>query len=57
MRKKQIVIIGSSDDTVHDDTAYVIGAFIASNSWILITAVELALWKQHQRVRMITVVL
>jgi uncharacterized protein (TIGR00725 family) len=37
MRKKQIVIIGSSDDTVHYDTAYVIGAFIANNNWVLIT--------------------
>jgi len=37
MKKTQIVIIGSADDTEHYDTAYAIGSFVAKNGWVLIT--------------------
>ncbi len=37
MRKKQVVIIGSSEDTENLDEAYAIGKFIASKNHVLIT--------------------
>lgn len=37
MRKKQVAVIGSSDDTAHSGAARAIGAFIAGNGWVLIT--------------------
>jgi len=37
MKKTQVVIIGSADDTQHYDIAYAIGSFIAKNGWVLIT--------------------
>lgn len=37
MRKKQVVVIGSSDDTEHSAEAEQIGRFIARMGWALIT--------------------
>ncbi len=37
MKKTQIVVIGSADDTQHYSVAYQIGSFIAKNGWVLIT--------------------
>lgn len=37
MKKTQIVVIGSADDTQHYSIAYAIGSFIAKNGWVLIT--------------------
>lgn len=37
MRKKQVVVIGSSDDTEYGDAAYRIGEFIAENHWVLLS--------------------
>ena len=37
MRKKQVVVIGSSDDVQNIDAAYSIGKFIALKGWVLIS--------------------
>src|SRR3990172_3350952 len=37
MRKKQVVVIGSSDDTQNLGAAYSIGKFIAQKGWVLIS--------------------
>jgi uncharacterized protein (TIGR00725 family) len=37
MRKKQVVVIGSSDDADNIDDAYLIGKFIAEQGWVLVS--------------------
>jgi uncharacterized protein (TIGR00725 family) len=37
MRKKQVVVIGSSEDTEHSGAAREIGAHIAARGWILVS--------------------
>ncbi|MBN2160069.1 MAG: TIGR00725 family protein [Spirochaetes bacterium] len=37
MRKKQVTVIGSSDENAHSEEARAIGAFIAKNGFVLIT--------------------
>jgi uncharacterized protein (TIGR00725 family) len=37
MRKKQVVVIGSSDDEESLDEAYLIGTFIAEQGWVLVS--------------------
>ncbi len=37
MRRRQVVVIGSGDETRHCDDALRIGSFIASRGWVLIT--------------------
>ncbi len=37
MRKKQVVVIGSSALTGHDSSAYELGRFIARSGWILVS--------------------
>ena len=37
MRKKQVVVIGSSDQDTYNNEAFLIGEHIAENGWVLIT--------------------
>ncbi len=49
MRRNQVLVIGSSEDSKYNETAFEIGAYIAVNNWVLITGGRTGIMKSASK--------